>query len=99
MIFSVYGNWIWFIYDKVLFERTNKSIKVMLYKPQYCDNLHGSCCWESMRSPFNDEKFIYRRNFWVKRAPLAEVIYDYGVHIQHSTAVSKENQTQRYYLT
>ena len=37
--------------------------------------------------------------FWVEQAPLAEVIYNYAVHIQRSTEVSKENQTQRYYLT
>ena len=35
------------------------------------------------------KKLIYKRNFWVEQAPLAEVIYNYAVHIQRSTAVSK----------
>ena len=29
----------------------------------YCNDLRGSCSWESMLIPFNDEKFINRRNF------------------------------------
>ena len=51
-----------------------------------------------MKSRFNDEKYITRKIFCVEQAPLAEVIYNYAnaVHIQRSTAVSKENQTQRY---
>ena len=52
-----------------------------------------------MKSPFNDEKFINRRNFWIKQAPLVEVIYNYAVHTQRSTADSQENQTQKYYLS
>ena len=51
-----------------------------------------------MKSPFNDGKFINRRNFWGEQAPAAEVIYNDAVHIQRSTADSKVNQTQRYYL-
>ena len=47
-----------------------------------------------MRSPFNGEKFISRRNFWVKQAPSAEVIYNYAVHTQRSTADSKEPNTE-----
>ena len=29
-----------------------------------------------MKSPFNDGKFINKRNFWVEQAPSAEVIYN-----------------------
>ena len=65
----------------------------------WCYDLWGSCSWESMKNSFNDEKFINKRNFWVEQAPLAALIYNYSVHIQSSTAVSMENQTQRYYLT
>ena len=65
----------------------------------YCYNLRGSCIWESMRRPFNDEKFINRRSSWVDQAPLAEVIHNYAVHTQRSRAGSKGNQTQRNYLT
>ena len=42
----------------------------------YCYDLRGSCSWESMKSPFDDEKFIYRRNFAIKQAPSAEAIYN-----------------------
>ena len=52
-----------------------------------------------MKSPFNDEKFINRRNFLVEQAPLEEVIQNYAVHTQRSTVDYKGNQTQRYYLT
>ena len=65
----------------------------------YCYDLRGSCSWESKKSPFDDEKFIYRRNFSVKQAPSAEVIYNYAIQTQRSTANSKENPTQRYYLS
>ena len=58
----------------------------------------GFVHWQSMRSPFDDEIFIRRRNFSVKQAPSAEVIYNYATHTQHSTADSKEKQTQRHYL-
>ena len=54
---------------------------------------------ESHWSPFDEEKFISRRNFSVKQAPSAEVIYNYSIHTQRSTADSKENSTQRYYLS
>ena len=47
-----------------------------------------------MKSPVDDEKFIYRRNFSVKQAPSAEVIYNYAIQTQRSTANSKENPTQ-----
>ena len=63
----------------------------------YCSDLRGSCSWESIRSPFDDEKFISRRNFSVKQALSAEVIYNYAIHTQRSTADSKESPTQRYY--
>ena len=66
---------------------------------RYCYDLRGSCSWESMRSPLDDEKFISRRNFSVKQAPSAEVIYNYAIHTQRSTADYKENPTQRYYLS
>ena len=45
------------------------------------------------------KKIISRRNFWVKQAASAEVIYNDAVHTQRSTADSKENPTQRYYLS
>ena len=48
-----------------------------------------------MKSPFNDEKFINRRNFWDEQAPSAELIYNYAVYTQRSTADSKGNQAQR----
>ena len=35
----------------------------------------------------------------VKQVPSAEVIYNYAIHAQRSTADSKENPTQRYYLS
>ena len=70
-----------------------------LYLIKYCYDLRGSCSWESMKSPFDDGKFIYRRNFSVKQAASAEVIYNYAIQIQRSTANSKENPTQRYYLS
>ena len=65
----------------------------------YCYDLWGSCSRESMKGPFDDEKFISKRNFSVKQAPSAEVIYNYAIHTQRSTANSKENTTQRYYLS
>ena len=65
----------------------------------YCYDLRGSCSRESMKSPFDDEKFISRRNFSVRQAPSAEVIYNYANHTQRSTVDSKENPTQRYYLS
>ena len=62
---------------------------------EYCYDLRGSCSWESMRSPLNDEKFISKRNFWVKQAPSAEVIYNYAVHTQRSTTDSKKKTQHR----
>ena len=52
-----------------------------------------------MKSPFDEEKFIYRRSFSVKQAPSAEVIYNYAIQTQRNTANSKENPTQSYYLS
>ena len=54
--------------------------------------LRSSGFVESMRSLFNDEKFIYRRKFWIKQAASAEEIYNYAVHTQRSTADSKKSK-------
>ena len=72
---------------------------VNIYNIIYCYDLRGSCSWESMKSHFNDKKFINRRNFWIEQAPLVEVINKYAVHTQRSSADSKGNQEQIYYLT
>ena len=71
---------------------------MLQYKIIYSYDLRGSYSRESMKSLLDDEKFISRRNFSVKQAPSAEVIYYYAIHTQRSTADSKENPTQRYYL-
>ena len=52
-----------------------------------------------MKSPFNDEIFITRRNFWNEQALSEDVIYNDAIYTQRSTADSTGNQTQRYYLT
>ena len=46
-----------------------------------------------MKSPFNDEKFITRRNFWKEQALSAEVTVTYhdAVHTQRSIADSIGN--------
>ena len=48
-----------------------------------------------MKSPFNDGRFITRRNFWNEQALPADVIYNDDVHIQRGTADSTGNQTER----
>ena len=48
-----------------------------------------------MKSPFNDGRFIIRRNFWNEQALLADVIYNYAAHIHRKAADSTGNQTQR----
>ena len=45
------------------------------------------------------ENLLTEEIFWVEQAPSAEVIYNVAVHTQRSTADSKENQTQSYYLS
>ena len=49
-----------------------------------------------MKSPFNDGRFITRRNFWNEQALSADVIYIDAVHTQLSAADSIGNQTKRY---
>ena len=52
-----------------------------------------------MKGSFNDGKFISRRNIGKEQALSMDVIYNDAVHTQRSTADSKGNPTQRYYLT
>ena len=51
-----------------------------------------------MKSPFNDRRFINRRNYWNEQALSAEVIYNDAVHTERSTAEFQGNQTQKYFL-
>ena len=48
-----------------------------------------------MKSPFNDGKFITRRNFYNEQALSADVIYNDAVHTQHNSADFTGNQAQR----
>ena len=63
-----------------------------------CYDLQDSCSWESIKSHFNNGKFS-NRSIWDEKSPSAEVIYNDGVHTHCSTADSKGNNTQKYYLT
>ena len=72
----------------------NKHSKVF----SFIYDLRGSRSWESVKSPINDRRFSYRRNFWNEQAPSAEVIYNDTVHTQRSTVASAGKQIQRYYL-
>ena len=64
----------------------------------YCYDLRDSCSWESMKSPFNDGKFISRNNYSNEQALSADAIYNDAIHTQRNTADSKGNKTLRYYL-
>ena len=52
--------------------------------------IFGVCVVESqLEVLLMTKKFISRRNFCVKQAPSAEVIYNHAVHTQRRTANSK----------
>ena len=48
-----------------------------------------------MKSPFNDERFISKRNLWNEQALSADVIFNDTDHTQPSTADYPGKQTQR----
>ena len=60
------GNQLKVIYFHIFILSVYKELCALI---NYRYELQGSCSWESMKSPFNDRRFINRRNFQNEQAP------------------------------